>query len=124
MKFTNIEMDQKITDLEPFLERTDVIGYSAARNTRMLLNQAVEYREFKDILIDKYGEPEVDENGNPTGRKFLRVGTEAFEKFKEEINQIASMEYEVDGLITLKYSDVNGILSGTEILTIDWMLED
>lgn len=124
MKMTNVEMDAHIAELRLFLDRRDRIGYAAARNTRILQNACMEYMNRKDELISIYGEPELDENGNPTGRKYIVIGDKAFDKYSQDIEAYASIEHDVDGIFKLKYDDVIDILSGEEILTLDWMLED
>ena len=43
--------------------------------------------------------------------------------FLEELAPYNDMEHKVE-LMTLPYSDAIGILSGEEILSIDWMLVD
>ena len=123
MSYRNIEMERMIDSLEPLLERTDKVGYAAARNTRILRNEIQEYLTRRDELIYKYGEQEVDEDGNQTGRTMLALESENFEKYADEIQEWAYIEHSPD-VFKLKYEDVIGKLTGAEILSIDWMLED
>lgn len=123
MIMTNADMDAKILFLQQFLDRRDCIGYAAARNTRLLSTTATEYINRKEELILKYGSEEFDKNGNKTGRKMLSTNDLNFKKYAVEIDLYANIEHEVD-VFKIKYSDVVGILSGSEILELDWMLED
>lgn len=123
VKYRNIEMEQMISSLEPLLERTDKIGYAAARNTRILRNETQEYMERREQLIAKHGTPQLDADGNPTGISEIRIGSEQFDAYAAEIEEWALIEHEPD-IFTLRYEDVIGKLSGAQILAIDWMLED
>lgn len=79
--------------------------------------------EFKHDLINKYGEPDKDESGNETGTISIKVGSPNFKAFCDELAPFNEMEHEVE-LMTAKYEDTIGCLSGEEILLLDWMLED
>ena len=122
-KYSNIEMERMMGSLEPLLERTDKIGYAAARNTRILKDETREYMSRREELVFKYGEDELDDEGNPTGRTMLALDSENFQKYAEEIQEWAYIEH-APGIFKLKYEDVIGKLTGAEILSIDWMLED
>ncbi len=123
MKISNIRMDGYIDSLAPFLDRRDKIGYAAARNTRRLQEASMEYSKLREDLINKYGEPEIDKDGNETGRYMLEVRSENFKKFQNEIEEIAKIEHDVQ-IFKLPYDYVIEKLTGSEILEIDWMLED
>ena len=123
MKLKNIEMEQYILSLSNFLDRIDMIGYAAARNTRILENAYGEYNTYRTSLLNKYGSVELDSNNKPTGRVTLSIDDENFSKYVSEIEEFASIEHEVQ-LFKIPYSEVIGKLSGSEILEIDWMLED
>lgn len=123
MKLTNLDMEQKIESLAPLLDRRDKVGYAAARNTRMFTDASLEYARRKEELIMAYGTPELDENGNETGRRFIFMSSPEYDRYLEEIGEYAEIEHEVD-VFTLPFSEVEGVLSGNEILMIDWMLEE
>lgn len=118
----NINMEQMLTQLRPVLKCRDKIGYVAARNTRVLKDALTEYLAFKEKLIRTYGEEETS-SGVGTGRIYINPDSPNFQAFTEEFEKIADIEHEVE-LMTLTYDDVIGILSGEEILALDWMLED
>lgn len=121
--YKNIEMERMIAALEPFLDRVDKIGYAAARNTRILRTETQEYLERREALIEQYGTAELDESGNPTGRTELRFDSPNFKSYEAEITEWAMIEHSPD-IFKLKYSDALEKLTGREILSIDWMLED
>ena len=122
--FNNLEMVAMVQELRPLLSHRDIVGYAAARNTRVLSRSLTEYTAFRDRLVEKYGEPETDgDAGREAGRIVLQMDSPKFQEFLNELEPFNVMEHEVE-LMTLKYGDVIGALSGEEILSIDWMLED
>ncbi len=123
MRLKNVQMEQMIAQLQPFLSRRDKCGYVAARNTRVLNDTLTEYFAFKRDLIRKYGTEGRNEDGSPNGRIEIQPSSPNFKKFIVEFDKIAEIEHEVEPM-TLKYDEVMGILSGEEILALDWMLEE
>lgn len=123
VKLKNAIRLEMLHQLEPLLPRRDKIGYVAARNYRVLSNSLTEYMTFRRDLIEKYGEPITDENGAETGRVSIKIGSPEFKSFNDEMAPFSEMEHEVE-LMTIKYDEVIGNLTGEEILGIDWMLED
>jgi phage-related minor tail protein len=117
----NQQMVEMIGQLQPLLSQRNKIGYVAARNTRMLSDQLVEFEQVRRDLIEQYGTDTEDENGATI--KMIKFGTPEFRSFCDAIEPFAAIEHEVE-LMTAKYDDVIGCLSGEEILAIDWMLED
>lgn len=122
-KYTNSEMDQMLSALEPLLERRDVIGYAAARNTRVLRQELTEYQRVKDELVMKYGREDVDEEGRGTGQFTLLITDPNFRAFAEEIERFAGISHEPE-LFKIKYEEAIGVLSGSEMLACEWMFED
>ena len=96
-------------------------GYIPARNYRFLSNSLVEYETIRLSLIEKYGEEGKDERGQPTF--VLKMESPNFKTFCDELAPFNEMTHEVE-LMTAKYSEAEGNLTGEEILAIDWMLED
>lgn len=121
MKLSNIEMEIMMEKLKPLLHRRDRLGYVAARNVRIFNDALFEYFDFKRDLLRKYGELDKDENGNETVS--ISPSSPNFNDFLKEFNTIKSIEQDVE-LMTLSYEDVVGLLSGEEILELDWMLSD
>ena len=122
-KLKNIQMDLMINSLQKVLSHRDKIGYYAARNYRILNDSLIEYHNFKNSLITKYGTTDVDSNGNELQTISIKVGSQNFDDFLKELEPFNNIEHEVD-LMIAKYEDAIGCLSGEEILAIDWMLED
>ena len=122
-KLKNIQMDQMINSLQKVLSHRDKIGYYAARNYRILNDSLIEYQNFKNSLIAKYGTTDVDSDGNELQTISIKVGTQNFDDFLKELEPFNNIEHEVE-LMIAKYEDAIGCLSGEEILAIDWMLED
>lgn len=119
---SNAEMDVMLNALEPLLERRDLIGYAAARNTRILQSELTEYYQRRDELVRTYGEPNTDENGNPDGTYSIRSDSENWPKFEKGLEQFAAIEHDPQ-LMTVPGEEAIGQLSGQEVLSIDWMLE-
>lgn len=120
--FKNIEMERMLFTLEKYLDRTDKVGYAAAYNTRVLRFETQEYFDRREKLVEKYGEVQLDEDGNPTGLMELRFDSPKWPDYEREIEEWALIEHE-PVLFRIPASEVIGKLSGTEILEIDWMLE-
>ena len=121
MKLKNSVALERLHALKPFLSRRDKIGYVAARNYRFLSNSITEFETIRLSLIEKYGVEGKDERGAPTYT--LKMDSPNFKDFCDELAPFNEMEHEVE-LMTAKYDEVAGNLSGEEILAIDWMLED
>lgn len=119
----NSMMNEMLRQLRPILSHRDKIGYIAARNYRILDDCLTEFQVFRDELIKKYGEVDKDKNGNELPTISINVGSPNFKRFCDELEPFNNMEHEVD-LMTAKFEDAIGCLSGEEILGIDWMLED
>lgn len=120
-KLKNSVALERLHSLKPFLSRRDKIGYVAARNYRFLSDSITEFETIRLSLIEKYGVEGKDERGAPTYT--LKMDSLNFKNFCDELAPFNEMEHEVE-LMTAKYDEVAGNLSGEEILAIDWMLED
>ncbi len=118
---SNARMAEMLHQLRPLLPRRDKLGYASARNYRILSDSLTEYEVFRRELIEKYGEPGTDENGAPTFS--IQIGSPNFKLFCDELAPFSKTEHEVE-LMTVKYDEAIGNLSGEEILGVDWMLED
>lgn len=123
VKLSNARMMEMLQELKPFLSRRDRIGYTAARNYRSLSIALTEYSLFRRELIEKYGTPDVDENGAELGSISLSSASPNFKLFWDELAPFNSIEHDVE-LMLAKYEDTIGLLNGEEILRLDWMLED
>lgn len=119
----NSELVAMMHQLEPILSQRNRLGYVAARNFRILSDTLTEYNQFKMELIEKYGEPDMAEDGTELPTVSIKVGSPSFKSFCDEMAPYNNMEHEVK-LMTAKFEDVIGVLSGEEIIGIDWMLEE
>lgn len=120
-KLKNAEMAVMLNQLRPILSHRDKIGYVAARNYRILSECLTEYEAFRNSLIEKYGEATKDDQGRPIIG--VKVDSPNFQKFCDEMAPFNEMEHEVE-IMTAKFDETIGCLSGEEILGIEWMLED
>lgn len=122
-KLKNSQMVIMLRSLEPLLSHRDKIGYVAARNCRLLSTSLIEYETFKRTLINKYGTPDKDENGADLRTVSIKMDSPNFKSFCDEMAPFNEIEHEVE-LMTCKYEEAIGLLTGEEILAVDWMLED
>ena len=122
-RYKNVDMQRMLDSLHKQLDRVDVIGYTAARNARILRDELTEFFAKRDELIVKHGRPQLDDEGNPTGATIVPFGTDEFAKFMEELMPLTEIEHE-PALMKLKYEQAIGNLSGTDLLELDWMFED
>lgn len=123
MTLKNAKMMEMLHQLEPILPRRDKIGYVAARNFRIISNSLTEYFAFRRSLVEKYGVPDKDENGNELDTISLKVDSPQFKTFCSEMEPFNNMEHDLD-LMIVKFEDAVGVLSGEELLSVDWMFED
>ena len=123
MELTNMQMEQMVESLMKYLDRRDIIGYAAARNVRILSNELTEYMAFKSDLFKKYGEKELDDDGNPTGNMFISLESENLKDYMSQIEDIAKAKSNPD-IFKIDYGQALDVLSGKEILEIDWMFEE
>ncbi len=123
MKFTNFQMALALEHLAPLLERTDLIGYAAARNTRLLRQEAAEYLEARERLVCELGEQELDGDGQPTGVVAVHVGTPAFDEFRRRMAELDGIEAKLK-VFRVPVGKAIGKLSGTQLLALDWMFEE
>lgn len=117
----NAQMAGMLNQLQPILSHRDKIGYVAARNFRIIAECLTEYEAFRNGLIQKYGEEMPNERGGSTIG--IKIDSPNFQEFCDELAPFNEMEHEVE-LMTAKYTEAIGNLTGEEILGIDWMLED
>ena len=120
----NSELNLYLNNMSNFLNRSDIVGYICARNSRVILDALVEYQDVQHKLINELGKEIFDDEGKPTGQMGINVSDkENFEKFLSGIKPYADIEQKVD-ILTLNYDEVQGILTGSEILLLDFMCID
>lgn len=111
-----------INALVPLLDRSDVIGYAAAYDTRMLTTTAQEYIELFSEKLKEYGKPELDAHGRQTGRWYVDGGTEQARMFREDTAEWGAVEHDVD-LMTVPASKAEGELTGRQMLAVGWLFD-
>lgn len=121
-KLTNIEMERMLGSLAPLLSQRNMVGYAAARNTRILRDSLTEYTTMRDSLVERYGDPVTDDDGNFTGQVSIHPGTESFSKFAEDIEPFMGIVHDVD-IYRISITEAIGRLSGEEILAAEWMFD-
>ena len=119
MRLTNYEMARRLDQLDQLLDRTDVIGYAAARNARVLSQACSEYLQMQDRLICELGVPDTDEEGQETGSMRLDFDSPSFAEFRRAMDEIAPIE-----LFRLPEGEAVGKLSGRQLLDLGWMFEE
>ena len=123
MRLSNIEMDAMIAALDPLLDRTDIVGYAAARNTRLLAEAASEYLQRKEALIREYGAEEVGPEG-PTGRWGVSADDPRFEEFKSKLAEWAPIEHDAE-VYTIPRAEAEACgLTYRELAGAIWMVGD
>ena len=122
MTFTNIQMEKMVSDLRLLLSRSGLVGYAAAKNTRILRDEIAEYVQAKDAAITELGEPVLDEDGRETGQITLAFDSPNFAEYKRRMEGIDTAESE-PRIFRVKAKDVMGQLTGQEMLDLEWMLE-
>lgn len=119
----NSELALMLRQLAPILSQRNRLGYVAARNFRILSDALTEHQRFQTELVEKYGEPDKAEDGTELPAVTLKIGSPNFKKFCDEMAPYNNIEQEVE-IMTAKFEDAIDVLSGEEIIGIDWMLED
>ena len=121
-KRTNARLTAMRQSIAPMLERTDVIGFVAAKNARAIDAELREFDEKRDELIRELGTEEVGEDGKPTGNARIDRDTPEFEEFARRIKEYAEIECEVN-ICTVPVEKAEGLLSGNEMLAVEWMFD-
>lgn len=120
MKVKNSEASRMIQAMRPLLDKTGVVGYAAAYNTRALIDKAREYLSLYDAKMRELGDAELDEDGNETGRYTLHAGTPEYLSFIEEVGPIGDIEHEVD-LVLVPAGQASESATGEEMLNAQFM---
>ena len=123
MLASNAQYERMIKSLSNMLDRSDIVGYAAARNYRKISDCLTEFNDKKEELLEKYGVKETDSEGNLTGNMSINPTNPNYDIFMDSYNLYANIEHDVE-IFKIKYDKVIGVLTGSEILEIDWMLED
>lgn len=123
VELSNIEMERMLDALRPFMQRSDVIGYAAARNARILTDNLTEYAERKNEAVIEYGDKVFNEDGKFTGEYSIGPASEKYAEFEGALIEIASLKHDVC-LYRIPFSKAIDNLSGEELFSIDFMFYD
>ena len=119
MKLTNYQMDINLQAMQKISEKvTGKLAYAVARNMRKISEELVEYQNLKNNAIFKYGEKGED------GRASIRVDSDAYIKFLEEMKEYSDISHDVPIQMVTKEELLSSSLNANEILTIDFMVEE
>ena len=123
MKLRNDEMDKRLQQLAPLMERKDMVGYAAGRNYRRLVDACTEWTNLKMEALQKYGTPVLDDDGNPTDAVEIARNSEDFQTFVDELAPYAGIEHEVE-IFTIPYEHAQNELTGQQVYELYWMFHD
>lgn len=115
--YTNLELEQMAEALQPLLGLSDIVGYTAARNMRLITGAIAEYLQIKDRLLREYGHEAED------GKYGIGCGDEGFEEFWARFGEVASARHEIE-FRKLPAERCVGILTGEQFLAAWFMIEE
>lgn len=122
MKYTNEKLAIMYETLAEPMKQRNIVGYKCAVNARLIRDCIAEFYAYRDDLLRKYGTAVRDDNGRVSD---LQITPESanFDEFVSQYKQIADVEHDLD-FKKLSAEEVIDVLSGEEILAIDWMIEN
>lgn len=122
MKLTNEKIAAMCRDLENgVLDNVGIVGYTAARNYRVLHDVAEPFFTQRNKLIMEYGEAQYDDDGN-IDDYVVDPKSEKFAAFAAKYQELAEIECEVE-ILTLPEEKAIDAISGRQLLTLDWMFD-
>lgn len=122
-QMTNARMAYLIELCERYVDYKGKLGYACARNMRMLTNASQEFLATKNKLIERYGEVELDDQGDETGRVKINTDSQHWDDFVAEIEPLETIEHSVE-IMKVEADEVIEQLTGREIMALGWMIED
>jgi hypothetical protein len=121
MKYSNRQLEAMAKSLGQVLKSRSLVGYKAAVNMRAIMNALADYTDYKDSLIREYGTEIKDDDGNVKDFA-VTPSCDGFQDFLHKLNEASDVEHDVQ-IMAATPDDVIGVLSGEEIIAIDWMME-
>lgn len=119
--FKNYEVDDILSNLKIFMDRKDKVGYIAARNYRIISEECKEFFDRRTKFLLEFGERGTNENGESIVS--ITPTSPNFEEFSEHLKDISYVQHTVN-IIACRFSSIIGILSGEDIMPIEWMFID
>lgn len=117
-ELSNALIDAALPSLKRLSERSDVIGYAAARNYRTMADAIREFYQLKDGIAKKYGKPVLDDDGNETGEYHVPIDCPA-------MNDIfsAMMDTQKLDVYSIPAADALNKIPGQDIINLDFMFD-
>lgn len=121
MTYTNAQLEAMAKSLEPVMKSRTLVGYKAAVNMRTIMDAIADYETFRNDLIREYGEEVTDDGGNVVNFA-VTPECKGYQEFLRRLGEVSEVERDVE-IMKATPDDVIGVLSGEEIMAIDWMME-
>lgn len=121
--YTNLELERMAEALQPLLALSDIVGYTAARNMRLITGEIADFIQVKERLLREHGHEVTDDDGNHTGAYGIGPEDEGFGEFIAKFSEIANVRHEVE-FHTLPADRCIGTLTGRQFLDCGFMVEE
>ena len=119
MKLTNLEMFNYLNALDNISDKVyGKLGYAVARNLRKITNELIEFENMRLKIFCKYAT--LNENNEYE----LQPNTESYQKFINEINEIAMISHKVDIYKIEPDLVIESNLSAKELNDLIFMIKD
>lgn len=121
--YTNLELERMAEALQPLLELNGIVGYTAARNMRLIVDEIADYLQMKERLLRAHGHEAAGADGRPAGGYTIGPEDEGFDEFLAEFSEIAAVRHAVE-FHRLPAERCIGALTGRQFLDCAFMVED
>ena len=119
MKLTNLEMFNYLNALDNISDKVyGKLGYAVARNLRKITNELIEFEDMRLKIFYKYATLNKDNEYE------LQPNTESYQKFINEINEIAMISHKVDIYKIEPDLVIESNLSAKELNDLIFMIKD
>lgn len=121
LELSNAQFDALEDTLEKYLDRTDKLGYVAARNYHVIGEKLYPFMVLRDNVIRKYG-VKSDKSDSVHDEYKITKDSEHYDDALKEITDAGAIKIDVD-IMTIDASELEGKLSGRQLVELAWMLE-
>lgn len=115
MKMTNEQMLNSLAVLSK-LEETGMLGFAIARNRKKLSEECKEYSEKRDELLKEFG--------TDVGNGQFQLTTDKVADFIEALKPYGELEFDVPVMTVSQDVFCSGSLTSSQMLILDWMVEE
>lgn len=115
--YSNWDLEKMGEALRPLLSLTGMVGYTAARNMRLITDAIGPHLQAKEALLRKYG------HAAEGGAYSISTGDAHFGEFWDEFSEIAEVRHEV-AFHTLPADRLADALTGQQMLDCWFMIEE